>query len=99
MVKAFTFKGAGKNFQYSWMTGLPLTSPCQLDKDFIAKIDIGEYIGFYGFTIDEMPTQIDMSDTGYITRNGRYEKSSMKYRGAQLIEKLAMRPQGFFQRI
>lgn len=96
MVKTFTFKDADDKFQYSWMTGLPLTSPCPLDKDFIAKTDIAEYIRFYGFAIDEMPTQIDRSDIGYITRNGQYEKPSMTYRGEQLIEKLAIRPQGFF---
>lgn len=96
MVKAFTFKGADSKSQYSWMTGLPLASPCPFDKDFIAKIDTAEYIRFYGFVIDEMPAQIDMSDIGYVTRNGRYEKPSINYRGEQLIEKLVIRPQGFF---
>lgn len=96
MVKAFTFKDADDKFQYSWMNGLPLASPCPLDKDFIAKADTAEYIRFYGFTIDEMPTQIDISDIGHVTCNGRYEKPSMNYRGQQLIEKLAIRPQGFF---
>lgn len=43
-----------------------------------------------------MPTQIDMSEIGYVTRNGRYEKPSVNYRGEKLIEKLAIRPQGFF---